>query len=148
MFEKIETEKAEYCERANREQEVFKVQKLEAIGVLAGGIAHDFNNLLQTILGNISLVRIYGGTESRAIEFLENVEKAVNEAKELSYRLLTFSQGGEPYKEVTRIRSFIKVAFSLTLSNSNITTHFDLPDDLAPVRADRMQLNQVFIIWP
>jgi signal transduction histidine kinase len=144
MFERIDTEKAEYAERTNREQEAFKVQRLEAIGVLAGGIAHDFNNLLQTIIGNISLVKIYGGTENRAMEFLANVEKAVNEAKELSYRLLTFSQRGEPYKEVTRLGSFIKVAFGLTLSSTNIATHLDLPDDLSPVYADRMLLNQVF----
>jgi signal transduction histidine kinase len=144
MFESMNTENAEYSGRKNREHELLKIQKLEAVGVLAGGIAHDFNNLLQTILGNISLVRIYGGTDSRAIEFLENVEKAVNEAKELSYRLLTFSQGGEPHKEATRMRTFVKVAFSQTLSSSNIATHFDLPDDLSPVYADRMLLNQVF----
>ena len=37
------------------ESEHLKMQRLEALGVLAGGIAHDFNNLLTGIVGNASI---------------------------------------------------------------------------------------------
>jgi PAS domain S-box-containing protein len=42
-------------ERKRAEVERLKIDKLEALGVLARGIAHDLNNVLMGILGNISL---------------------------------------------------------------------------------------------
>ncbi|MGA7828535.1 MAG: PAS domain S-box protein [Geobacteraceae bacterium] len=42
-------------ERKRVEEELLKVKKLEATGILAGGIAHDFNNLLGVMLGTINL---------------------------------------------------------------------------------------------
>jgi len=144
MFQGIDREITEYSGRTRVAEEIFRVQKLEAVGVLAAGIAHDFNNILQTIIGNISLIRIYMGDESRVITLLDNVEKAVYEAKGLSYRLLHFSQGYHPCREMTSIGDFIKAVFSLTLNCSDIVPLFEIHAGLYPVYVDRMQLNQVF----
>ena len=43
------------------EEEMFRKEKIESVGVLAGGIAHDFNNLLTAVLGNISLSKLMVG---------------------------------------------------------------------------------------
>ena len=62
-------------EQKNMETELFKIDKLESIGILAGGIAHDFNNFLMAILGNISLAQSYTDPGSDLCQILEEAEK-------------------------------------------------------------------------
>src|SRR6188768_4376788 len=38
------------------ENQLFHVQKMDAIGKLTGGIAHDFNNLLAAVIGGLRLI--------------------------------------------------------------------------------------------
>lgn len=82
------------------EQEFFRNQKLESIGLLAGGIAHDFNNLLAAIMGNISLASTLLQPGSRSVSLLAESEKACLRARDLTRQLLTFSKGGAPVDAV------------------------------------------------
>ena len=130
--------------RKKMEAEVLKAQKLESIGIFAGGIAHDFNNLLQAILGNISLARMSTNPKEKTFHMLEEAEKASEQAKELSYRLLTFSRGGDPVRRITSVKSLLKESISLCLSGSNVDCEVGLPEDLDLIEVDRGQMNQVF----
>ncbi|HEY3417128.1 MAG TPA: CHASE4 domain-containing protein, partial [Armatimonadota bacterium] len=85
------------------EAELRKTDKLESLGILAGGIAHDFNNLLAAILGNLSLVKSQLPSQSPMTQRLGDAEKASLRARDLTQRLLTFSQGGAPIKQVVSI---------------------------------------------
>jgi PAS domain S-box-containing protein len=130
-------------DRKQAENEIRKMQKLESIGVLAGGIAHDFNNLLTVILGNISLLKIYISKEHKMYDRLTDAENACMKAKELSYRLLTFSKGGEPLKEETLISNILKRTVTLTLGYSPASYELIIPDNLYPVKIDEGQIEQV-----
>jgi len=125
------------------EQELQKNQRLESLGILAGGIAHDFNNILTGIVGNLSLARIE--TEPDKIsERLEEVEKASLQAANLSQRLLTFSRGGAPIKEITSIATLIKHSAEFALMGSSVRCEYSIPDNLWTAEVDRGQMNQVF----
>jgi PAS domain S-box-containing protein len=130
-------------DRKRMEEELLKVQKLESIGILAGGIAHDFNNLLSAILGNISLARLLLPADHTAARQLARAEEASNLAKELSYRLLTFSKGGEPFRQPVSIEKLTRDAASLALSGANVRAEF-LSDGAADgVEVDEGQIKQV-----
>jgi PAS domain S-box-containing protein len=126
-----------------REAELQKVQKLESVGLLAGGIAHDFNNLLTAVLGNISLARLDAPPGTRQTAWLEDAEKAVGRARDLTQQLLTFSKGGAPIRKAARIGEMIIDSAGFSLRGSNVRCIFAIPDDLWPVEADLGQLSQV-----
>jgi len=125
------------------EEEVRKIDKMEAVGTLAGGIAHDFNNLLTGIMGNIGLAKRYVEPKGKAIERLEEAEKASVRARDLTQQLLTFASGGAPIKKIISIGKLIEDTVGFALRGSNVRPEFSLPDDLWAVKADEGQVNQV-----
>lgn len=130
-------------ERKRMEEELQKSQKLESLGILAGGIAHDFNNLLTTIMGNISLGKIYADPESTALAVLTSAESACQQAKNLARQLITFSRGGEPIKRTISISKLLRDAVSLALSGSKARGELSLPANLWRAEVDEGQINQV-----
>ena len=79
-------------ERLALEQQVSHLQKMEAVGELAGGVAHDFNNQLVVILGYVGMLHDLPGTTSRMRELIGRVERAAEDAAEVTRQLLAFSR--------------------------------------------------------
>ena len=77
------------------ETQLFRRQKLDAIGSLACGISHEFNNLLQTIDGYTKFAIESLAVESQAYQDLQHVLNAANRAKILTRQLLDFSREEE-----------------------------------------------------
>ena len=128
-------------EKHRLEEEIIKSQKLESIGVLAGGIAHDFNNFLTAIIGNASLARLSMSAQDKSYGVLSDIEKAATRARKLTQQLLTFSKGGSPVKRITPLGDTIRDTVSFALTGSNVSSTFDMPDDLSPVDADTDQIS-------
>jgi PAS domain S-box-containing protein len=81
--------------RRAREQ-LFQMQKLEAVGQLTGGVAHDFNNLLTIIIGSIEIAQrnmekgqIVPAQQTR---LLGNALSGAKRAATLTQRLLAFAR--------------------------------------------------------
>ncbi len=130
-------------EKRKIETELQRMEKLESIGVLAGGIAHDMNNLLMAILGHVSLAKLSCDPESDVYRKLEDIERAVINAKSLTQQLLTFSKGGAPIRKPISIKELIKESARFALSGTNVSCRFSIEDDLWMVEADEAQLRQV-----
>lgn len=127
------------------EEELKKRRNLEALGELAGGLAHDFNNLLTAILGNVSLAKMFIKPADKAYERLSHAEDACHSAKDLSYRLLTFSKGGEPIRHPVLISKLVKETVDSVLADTNISCECNIPGDLYMAEIDEQQIKQVII---
>ena len=126
-----------------KEEQIRRVQKLEAVGTLAGGIAHDFNNLLQGVFGYISMARMNIDQRQKSLDMLEQAEKALQMSVNLTSQLLTFSKGGKPLKKRINPRPVIENAVKFALSGSKIDHKFEANDTLWAVNADEGQIGQV-----
>ena len=127
-------------------EELHRMKKIEAVGLLAGGIAHDYNNIMTGILGNISLAKISLDDEEEAekvADYLSEAEAACMRAKNLSGQLITFSKGGAPVKITISIAELIRESTSFFLHGSNVKCELSLPDNLWRADVDAGQINQV-----
>lgn len=124
------------------EQELRKVEKLEAIGLLAGGIAHDLNNFLTGIVGNISLAR-HAREESERERLLGVAEDEAMRVTDLTQQLLTFSKGGSPRFEPKDLASLVRRTISFATSGSAVVVECDFPDGACVAQVDEGQIKQV-----
>jgi PAS domain S-box-containing protein len=131
-------------ERRAMERELEKIQKIEALGIMAGGIAHDFNNILMSVLGNISLAKMSMAESDENWAILTDSEKAVLHAKSLTAQLSMMAKGGsEIKKEPLSIEGLFRDACAINLRGTNVSCDFEIETGLSRMSADPAQLNQV-----
>jgi PAS domain S-box-containing protein len=88
----ITDRKADELARADIEQKLLQVQRMESLGTLASGIAHDFNNILGAILGHVGLLREHIAADAPARESVEQIGIAGARARDLVQRILSVSR--------------------------------------------------------
>jgi nitrogen-specific signal transduction histidine kinase len=134
-------------ERRRLEEQFQQSQKMDAIGRLAGGVAHDFNNLLTAILGYCELLlEAVGDKDPRRPDIIE-IQKAGSRASELTRQLLAFSRKQiiEPaLLDLNEIVSELRPMLS-RLIGEDVHVELSLDSELAPVKADRGQIEQVLL---
>ena len=129
------------------EEQVRQAQKLEAIGLLAGGVAHDFNNLLQIIRGYASFATESGAPSPETLAHLRIVLDATEKAAQLTRQLLAFGRQQALEKSDLDLNSVTDDMLKLVrrVIGENIEIALEGQDPSAWVRADRGQLEQVFL---
>jgi len=131
-------------ERKTMEEDLLKVKKLEATGILAAGIAHDFNNILSVILANINVVEMHLGSANPDFRLLTEVEEAALRARDLTRRFITFSTEGAPHRRLTSVEALINDCASRALDKSNIEYKCIFPEKLWQIDVDEGQMRHVF----
>lgn len=130
--------------RKKMDEEILKANKLESIAILAGGIAHDFNNYLATLLGNVSLAKLYKNDVQKILEKLEDIESATFRAKNLADQLFSFAKGAALKKKKIQLNPLLEDVVKFTLSGSNVRCSLLIDQNIHPVEVDEGQLSQLF----
>ncbi len=125
------------------QKKVTRAQKLESTGILAGGIAHDFNNILLGLFGNLSLAKKELSSKDPAYNLIEEAEKSMSRAKDLTTQLLTFSQDGDLEKTNITLDQIVRETALFHLAGSNIKINLEKPESLWQINADKGQISQV-----
>jgi len=130
-----------------KERELRRASKMEAVGTLAGGVAHDFNNIIQIISGNLQLLMTKNNEEIK--QQLNAMHTAAMRGSDLATRLLTFSRRVESNLQSVDVNEEIRLAYKLinraTTGPVMVHIDLDLAENLPFGTADPTQLNQVLI---
>jgi PAS domain S-box-containing protein len=133
-------------ERKSLEEQLLRAQKMEAIGTLAGGIAHDFNNLLMSIQGYASLMLFDLDYTHPHYEPLQNIEKQVRTAAQLTAQLLGYARKGKYHVQPIDLNQLMaETSDTFGRARKEISIHQECIKDLHPIEADRGQLEQVLL---
>jgi signal transduction histidine kinase len=130
--------------QARRQTGVQNAARLESLEVLAGGIAHDYNNLLTVIMGNLTLMKQSTRfTEADEARRLEEIERSIGRARDLTRQLLTFATGGEPVRTPMDVEEMIRAAVERSLRGTKVSAEFTIEPGLWSGDGDCDQLIQV-----
>ncbi len=130
-------------ERTRMLNELQRVQKLNALGLLAGGIAHDFNNLLHGLYGYIDLLKERSTNGGETEECFDQIHGFIGRARSLAEQLLTFSKGGAPNRKAGSVASLIRKSAEFALSGSAVACEFRIAEHLWYCEHDEGQIGQV-----
>ena len=134
-------------ERRHLEEQLRQAQKMEAVGRLAGGVAHDFNNLLTIIIGYGQLLLDRLGPDHPLAGHVDEIKKTAARAASLTRQLLAFSRRQELLPRVLNLNHVISNLEKMLrrLISEDIDLAMVLQPDLAPIKADPGQLEQVIM---
>lgn len=133
-------------EKKKLTEQLFKIQKMAALGTMTGGIAHDFNNLLSGIMGCASLILADMPETDPSYDDMQTIMTAAKKASELAKQLLTFSKEKTSVKPVSvndLIVEVLKILSRTIDKNIHIKTYF-FPG-IAPVEGDATRIQQAFM---
>ena len=107
----------------SREQ-LFRAQKMEALGQLTGGLAHDFNNLLTAILGATDLAMRNLGDEERLKRMLDGIRNSAQRGAGITKQLLAFARAQQLEIKSIDLKAFL--ADVTTLIRPSVRSNIDL----------------------
>jgi signal transduction histidine kinase/ActR/RegA family two-component response regulator len=129
------------------EEQLYRSQKMEAIGRLAGGIAHDFNNLLTLIKGYSQLSLLQIKEDDPLKENIQGIEKASIRASNLVRQLLAFSRRQVMEMKVLDLNILLGDLDKMLTRfiGEDIKLVYAMADDLGRVKIDPGQMEQVIV---
>ena len=131
--------------RAQREEQLRQVEKMEAVGALAGGMAHDFNNLLTVVRANCELLLDSAASHGLSPIELREIRSAAVRGSALTQQLLAFSRKQVVQPRVLDINVAVHSSIPLLrrLIASPVQIEATLADEPLHVYADPTQVEQL-----
>jgi PAS domain S-box-containing protein len=132
-----EKREAEAQLQESREQ-LFRSQKMEALGQLTGGLAHDFNNLLTAILGASDLALRNLEKPEKLEKMLDGIRSSAQRGASLTKQLLAFARAQPLELRQIDLRTFLGDAATLVRPSlrSNIEVILEVSDQLWNIESD------------
>lgn len=132
-------------ESCELQEQLQRVQRMNAVGKLAGGIAHDFNNVLTAIIGHADLLAAHAEEGSLASWHAGQISRNAERASRLTRQLLAFSRRQPSRPQVVNLNRLIRDMREMfrRVIPENIDLQLDLSSDLGCTVIDPSQIEQI-----
>lgn len=134
------------------QSELAHINRVTTMGELAGSIAHEIKQPISAAQTNAKTCLKWMGLEhpdiEEAREAVSRIIQDVTRASEIINRISVLFKKAQPEREFVDVNEVIREMISLMRSEAGrrgITIHTELASSLPNVRADRVQLQQVFM---
>ncbi len=130
-----------------KDEQLQRSRKMEALGNLTGGIAHDYNNMLGVVMGYAELLEREVGDQARLARYVEVIKHASERGAKLTQKLLSFSRNTSSDSGVVNINKVLQderhiLERTLTV---RIKLVLDLDPDLWLVNIDSSDLEDAVL---
>lgn len=147
------TERKRAEEQARRVQnELTHVARVSMMGEMAAGLAHELNQPLAAITnythGCIRRLQSGHGSAQELVPTLEKVALQAERAGEIIRRLRTLVRREEPHRSMVHVDELVREIAGFVEAEGrqhDAMVRFELAEDLRPVVADRIQIQQVIL---
>jgi len=130
------------------EEQLFRAQRMAALGTLARGIAHDFNNLLTTVLATTQILEHELDLDTQGEQDLFTIRSAATRGGTLVRQILNFAgreeeAGTEPIDLGTITRALEPILARCLGEDVHLV--LDAGEDLWPIGADVALVEQIVL---
>jgi PAS domain S-box-containing protein len=140
-------------EASRRQEELVRVSRLSTLGEMASGLAHELNQPLSAILSYTTacMRSLEAEDAERGARLRRNMERVADQAKragEIIRRIRAFAQQRLPRFDRVDLNRVVDEVWALLRSDlvhREVQAQLELADDLPPVEADAIQLEQVLL---
>ncbi|MDQ6989775.1 MAG: ATP-binding protein [Mariprofundaceae bacterium] len=129
------------------QQKLEKLNRMEALSLMASSIAHDFNNILTAILGNAQLAEMQSKESPKVLKSTQRIVRSVAKATALCKQMLAYSGKGSfiigELQLSTILEDMKKVLDKATGQQYQLTFHID--EKVGEIEGDDVQIRQMLM---
>ena len=128
------------------ENQLEQANRLSSLGRLAATVAHEFNNVLMGIQPSAELIKRRGALNDEAGLALDRILHSIQRGKRITQEILRFTQPSEPVVQTVDVNQWFDVIRPewAAVAGKEVDLKIELPDERLFVKADPVQLNQIF----
>ncbi|MBU1086101.1 MAG: PocR ligand-binding domain-containing protein [Candidatus Omnitrophica bacterium] len=137
-----------YEERKLMQSQLLQAEKMASIGQLGAGVAHELNSPLSGVLSLLRSYKKEKAKNSEEYDDLTEMEKACEHMAKIIKSLNSFSRQSTEEMEDVDCNQTIKSILSFTayqLEKKSVIIEIDFAPDLAIIRANENQIQQIII---
>lgn len=147
LFRDLAERKATERERAEIQEQMHRVEKMDAVGRLAGGVAHDFNNILAAIAGFGALLQLDLENQPEQRAMVDQILIAAGRGKELVQSIMTFSRAEKAERRTTDVAAACREAATMAAMSIEgpAVLETQISSEPMPVLANATQITRAIV---